>query len=212
MTLRHMLGSAMVLTLFALVGTTLVAITYEGTREQIIENERLALLRNIEELVPPARYDNDPVADTVQVHSPQQLGTSDPVVVYRARREGVPIAAMFAAEAPNGYAGPIRLLIAVNTDGTLAGVRILSHKETPGLGDRIEVERSDWVHGFVGRSLGNPPIERWGVKKDGGVFDQFTGATITPRIVVEAVRKALEYFAAYRDTLLAPPKEESSDG
>ncbi len=207
-----MLGSALVLTLFALIGTALVVVTYDTTRERIAENDRLALLRNLQELVPPSRYDNDPVADTVTVQSLEYLGTSDPITVYRARQAEEPVAAMFAAEAPNGYAGPIRMLVAVNVDGRLAGVRVLSHKETPGLGDRIEVERSDWIHGFVGRSLGDPPIERWGVKKDGGVFDQFTGATVTPRIVVNAVRKALQYFAAYRDTLLAPAKKETGDG
>jgi len=212
MTLRHMLGSALVLTLFALIGTALVAITYDSTRAQIAENERLALLRNLEELVPASRYDNDPITDTLIVQSTEYLGTGEGITVYRARQAGTPVAAMFTAEAPNGYAGPIRILVAVNSDGTLAGVRVLSHKETPGLGDQIEVERSDWVHSFVGRSLGDPPLERWKVKKDGGIFDQFTGATITPRIVVDAVRKSLQYFSLHRDTLLAPPKKENNDG
>ncbi|GAB4351511.1 MAG: electron transport complex subunit RsxG [Gammaproteobacteria bacterium] len=212
MTLRHMLGSAMVLALFALVGTALVAVTYDNTKARIAENERLALLRNFEELVPTSRYDNDPLADTLTVQAPEYLGTEEPVTVYRARLAGEPVAVLFTATAPNGYAGPIRILAAINVDGKLAGIRILSHKETPGLGDQIEVERSDWVHSFVGRSLGDPPIARWKVKKDGGVFDQFTGATITPRIVVEAVRKALQYFALYRDTLLAQPRKENSDG
>lgn len=210
MTIRHMLGSSLVLTLFAMIGTALVAVTYDTTREQIIENERLALLRSLQALVPAARYDNDPLADTLSVTAPEQLGTTEGVTVYRARKQGTPVAAIFTAVAPNGYAGPIRILIAINNDGTLAGIRVISHKETPGLGDQIEVERSNWVHSFVGRALGNPPLAQWKVKKDGGVFDQFTGATVTPRIVVEAVRKALIYFNAHRDQLLAPAKSQEA--
>lgn len=210
MTIRHMLGASLVLTLFAMIGTTLVAVTYDTTREQIIENERMALLRSLQALVPATRYDNDPLADTLSIAAPEQLGTAEAVTVYRARHADTPVAAIFTAVAPNGYAGPIRILVAVNFDGALAGIRIISHKETPGLGDQIEVERSDWVHSFIGRSLGNPPMMQWKVKKDGGVFDQFTGATITPRIVVDAVRKALIYFNAHRDELFAPVKPQEA--
>lgn len=211
MKLRHMLGSSLVLTLFAMIGTALVAVTYQNTRDQIAENERLALLRSLQALVPASRYDNDPLTDLRTVTAPAELGRSDPVTVYRARSAGAPVAAIFTAVAPNGYAGPIQLLIAVNHDGALAGIRVISHKETPGLGDQIEVDRSDWVHSFVGRSLGDPAPAKWKVKKDGGVFDQFTGATISPRIVVEAVRKALVYYNQHRDELFAPAKPQEAN-
>ncbi len=206
MKLRHMLGSSLVLTLFAMLGTALVAVTYDNTREQIAENQRLAMMRSLQALVPAARYDNDPLADTRSVTDAPLLGSADPVTVYRARKEGAPVAAIFTATAPNGYAGPIRLLVAVNYDGKLAGVRVIEHKETPGLGDRIEETRSDWIFGFSGHGLGDPPAEQWKVKKDGGIFDQFTGATITPRTVVETVRKALLYFGQHRSELFATAK------
>src|SRR5690606_4959952 len=119
------------------------------------------------------------------------LGTTQPVTVYRAFRGGEPVAALFNSVAPDGYSGEIRLLVGVRVDGSLSGVRVLSHKETPGLGDPIEVRHSDWITRFSGLSLENPPFERWKVRRDGGDFDQFTGATITPRAVVKATRNTL---------------------
>jgi len=205
---RKMLLSAVLLTLFAVMGTALVGLTYEATVERIAENERQALLNNLHTLVPPERHDNDIHADRIQVQAPDRLGTEAPVTVYRARKAGEPVAAVLTPVAPDGYGGDIRLLVAVNYDGTVAGVRVLAHKETPGLGDNIEVEKSDWITRFAGRSLSNPPAEKWRVRKDGGVFDQFTGATVTPRAVVGAVRRTLEYYAANRDRLFrTAPKE-----
>ena len=134
-------------------------------------------------------------------HLRNALGTQQAVPVYRAFRNGEPVAALLTPVAPNGYSGEIRLLVGIYADGRVAGVRVLGHKETPGLGDAIEIERSDWITSFAGRSLGNPPLEDWKVKRDGGVFDQFTGATITPRAVVQAVRKTLLYFERHRDEL-----------
>ncbi len=201
---KHMTGAAIVLTLFAIAGTGMVALTYEGTKPQIAENERQALLDNLYTLVPKARLDNDIFNDTTQVQAPQMLGTTAPITVYRARKAGQPVAAVFTAIAPDGYSGNIRILVGVNADGTLAGVRVLSHKETPGLGDPIEVEKSDWILGFDGLSLTNPSEEQWKVKKDGGVFDQFTGATITPRAVVGAVHRALTFFQENKHQLFAP--------
>jgi electron transport complex protein RnfG len=116
---------------------------------------------------------------------------------------------------PDGYSGPIKLLVAVNYDGTLGGVRVISHKETPGLGDKIEESRSDWVLGFNGKSLTDPLLEKWKVKRDGGIFDQFTGATITPRSIVSAVKHTLLYERDHRDALYAkhdPSLQESNLG
>ena len=125
------------------------------------------------------------------------------MTVYRARRDGAPVALVLTAVAPDGSSGPIELLVGVNADGTVAGVRVLAHRETPGLGDPIEASRSDWVLAFAGRSLGDPPPAGWTVRRDGGAFDQFTGATITPRAVVHAVRRVLEYVGANQEALYA---------
>jgi electron transport complex protein RnfG len=198
---KKMLLSAALLGLFAVAGTSLVALTYEGTAAQIAENERQALLRNLHSLIPPERHDNDVFADRIEVLAPEALGSKTPVTVYRARRGKIPVAAVLTPVAPDGYGGDIRLLVAVEYDGRLAGVRVMGHKETPGLGDRMEAEKSDWILGFSGLSLGNPPADKWKVKKDGGVFDQFTGATITPRAVVAAVSRTLHYYEEHREEL-----------
>ncbi|MCK4951340.1 MAG: electron transport complex subunit RsxG, partial [Gammaproteobacteria bacterium] len=193
--------------LFAIVGTGLVAYTFENTEERIKLNEKNALLRSLHALIPPEKHDNDIFHDTLQVTMPAMLGTSDLVAVYRARKNGEPVAIALTAVAPNGYSGAIKLLIGILYDGTLAGVRIVTHHETPGLGDAIEETRSDWVLSFSGKSLENPNKAGWKVKKDGGVFDQFTGATITPRAVVKAVHKALLYYNQERDKLFSFRKE-----
>jgi electron transport complex protein RnfG len=202
--------SAVFLFLFAVIGAGLVAFTFDSTAEKIADNERRALLRSLNELVPQSRYDNDIFSDIVYVQNSELLGTSDPVPVYRARKNGWPVAAVLAPVAPDGYSGTIRLLVAVNVDGTLAGVRVVQHRETPGLGDAIEAERSDWILGFNGRSLSDPVTERWKVKRDGGDFDQFTGATITPRAVVKAVKEALLYFQAHSQTLFEQHPEQAA--
>lgn len=111
------------------------------------------------------------------------------------------MATVLTSVVPNGYSGPIKLLVAVRYDGTLGGVRIISHKETPGLGDKVEENRSDWVYSFNDKSLGDPPLEKWGVKRDGGYFDQFTGATITPRTIVNTVKNTLLYVRDNKDAL-----------
>jgi len=200
---RSMGVAAVILTGFAIVSTGLVAFTFTGTREIIAANERAALLSNLNALVSPERYDNRLDEDTLQIIDPEYMGTDEPVTVYRAYQHGEPVAVLATPVAPDGYSGPIRLLIGVYADGVLAGVRVLSHKETPGLGDPIELGRSDWVLSFTGKSLNNPDSKGWAVRKDGGVFDQFTGATITPRAVVKAARKFLEYFQQHRDQLFA---------
>jgi len=202
--------SAVFLFLFAVIGTALVAFTFDSTAEKIADNERRALLKSLNELVPDARYDHDLFNAVVYVRHSELLGTSEPVPVYRARKNGWPVAAVLAPVAPDGYSGTIRLLVAINVDGTLAGVRVVQHRETPGLGDAIEAERSDWILGFKGRSLSDPVAERWKVKRDGGAFDQFTGATITPRAVVKAVKEALLYFQAHGQRLFEQDPEQAA--
>lgn len=206
---RHMLRTGIVLGLFAVAGTAIVAYTFEHARKRISENERSALLHKLHILIPPAQHDNDLLGDALELRA--STLSSKPVTVYRARKAGVPVAAAFTPViAADGYSGPIRLLIAVRYDGTLAGVRVLMHRETPGLGDVIEETRSDWILQFSGRSLSDPEPKQWKVKKDGGIFDQFTGATITPRAVVKAVYNCLGYFASHRNEIFVsrPPAAE----
>ena len=206
---KHILTSATLLGLFALIGTGIVALIHDGTEERIAENERLSMLRNLNAIVPHSRYDNEMLTDTVVIED-EGLADGRPVTVYRARRGGEPVAAVFATVAPEGYSGPIKLLVGVMADGTVAGVRVTAHRETPGLGDAIEAERSDWILGFDGRSLGNPPEDRWAVERDGGAFDQFTGATISPRAVVKAVKETLVYFSAHRDAIFPRADEPTT--
>ncbi len=200
---RTITHSAGLLAVFAAVGTAALALTYSGTQSQIEANARAALVRSLQQLVPADRYDNDMAMDTLQLSEPS-LGNS-PVTVYRARKGGQPVAAVVTTVAPDGYAGNIALLVGVNADGQLAGVRVVTHKETPGLGDKIDVDRNDWITRFTGKSLTNPSLDRWKVKKDGGAFDQFSGATITPRAVVGAVKRTLQYFEGHREALFASP-------
>lgn len=202
--MRHpMWIGAALLGLFGVIGSTLVALTYQGTAERIAQNEREALLRQIHALLPPGSMDNDMLHDTLVVAAPDKLGAAH-TTVYRARLQGRDIAVIFSPVIAQGYNGAIKLIIAVRADGSLAGVRVLSHKETPGLGDKIDERKSDWVLGFKDKSLDNPPVKRWKVKRDGGDFDQFTGATITPRGVVKAVKQTLEYFQQHRAELFKP--------
>jgi electron transport complex protein RnfG len=207
---RPILLAAVVLGAFGIAGTALVSFTHEHTKARILENERQALLTQLEALVPAATVDNDMIADQAAVKDPELLGTPE-TRVYRGRLEGQPVAAVFTTVAPNGYSGPIKLLVAVRQDGSLGGVRVVSHHETPGLGDKIELDRSDWVLAFAGKSLENPAEGRWKVRKDGGDFDQFTGATITPRIVVRAVKNTLLYYRKAGAEVFALPALPAED-
>lgn len=198
---RQILLSGVFLALFAVVGTTLVALTEYSTSAAIAENERQVLLRNLYALLPRDRLDNDIAADTLQLPASALLGTDDASTVYRARLGGEPVAAIFNSVAPEGYNGKIHLLVGVYIDGRLAGVRVVKHAETPGLGDAVEIRKSPWINDFAGKSLANPTPERWRVKRDGGDFDQFTGATITPRAVVAAVRNTLLYYQQNADII-----------
>jgi electron transport complex protein RnfG len=204
--LASMLRSALILGAFGLAGTSLVAISHALTHDRIEANERAALLQRLHEVVPPETHDNDLFEDVIRVRSPELLGTGEPVPVYRARQGGQPVAAVLAPVAPDGYSGPIRLLVGVRHDGAVMGVRVVSHSETPGLGDQIEHGKSDWIEGFRGRSLSDPEPEGWAVERDGGAFDQLTGATITPRAVVRAVHDALRFFRDNRERLFEAPR------
>jgi len=211
-TRNPMLIAAFILGAFAIAGTTLVSFTYAFTKERIALNERQTLLKSLNALVPKESVDNDMASDTLVVSHPELLG-ADETTVYRGRMMNDPIAAVLTPVVHDGYSGPIKLLVAVRYDGTLGGVRVISHKETPGLGDKIEESRSDWIYGFSGKSLDNPSAEQWKVKRDGGIFDQFTGATITPRSIVKAVKNTLLYVKDNRDALYdKQPSSPAIDG
>jgi electron transport complex protein RnfG len=211
MSYRPILISAVFLFLFAVTGSGLVSFTHESTAERIADNQRKALLKSLNEVVTPDRYDNNIFHDMVYAQNSELLGTDEPVPVYRARKGGWPVATVLAPVAPDGYNGAIRLLIAINLDGTLAGVRVVEHRETPGLGDGIEAERSGWILGFNAKSLNNPSQKDWKVKRDGGIFDQFTGATITPRAVVKAVKEALIYYQLHGHKLFEQDPRKPAD-
>ncbi len=187
---------ALVLGGFALAATLLLSLAHTFTREPIAARALEDLRHSLAQVIPAALHDNNPAADTLDL--PQPGGT---LRVYRARRAGRVTGVAFETRG-RGYAGEIRVLLGVAADGRLLGVRVLAHTETPGLGDKIEAARSDWITRFNGLSLGQPPEAQWAVKKDGGVFDQFAGATITPRAVVASVRDGLRLFAAQRNRLL----------
>ncbi len=209
MTKRKIAAAGLVLALFAVLGTGLVAFTHQATKDQIAENERQALLKSLSAMVPADTIDNDIISDKITVHEPDTLGGEE-TQIYRGRKGIDPVAAVFTTIAPDGYSGQIKLLVAVKADGSLAGVRVVAHKETPGLGDKVEIEKSDWVLGFDNKSLDNPPLDKWGVKRDGGTFDQFTGATITPRAIVKAVKKTLIYFKDNRTAVFAKAQKNAA--
>ncbi|MCB2100268.1 MAG: electron transport complex subunit RsxG [Rhodobacterales bacterium] len=201
--LRAVKGSpglhGLLLALFALACTGLLAAADRGMRAEIAQRAADDLQASLSQVVPDALHDNDLSTARATLRDPAE----GPVEVYRAHKGGAVVGVAFQMIA-KGYGGDIRLLLGVDADGRLLGVRVLSHAETPGLGDKIETAKSGWALGFDGLSLGNPPVDRWKVKKDGGRFDQFSGATITPRAVVAAVRRGLEFFARQKAVILAP--------
>lgn len=179
------------------------------TADKISLNQRAFEMRQIRNLLQHTDYDNDVFTNLIWVNPSDPdatlLGTGGRHYICRATQNNSPVAAVIQATAERGYNGSIGLMVAVRLDGTLAGVRVTDHRETPGLGDRIESNKSSWLKQFEGRSLRDPSVDRWQVKKDGGEFDQLTGATITPRAVVSSVRDALVYFEAHRTELFTRP-------
>jgi H+/Na+-translocating ferredoxin:NAD+ oxidoreductase subunit G len=195
------------LAVIAAVLTALVALVASFTRERIASNEQAWIRQRLDALVPPATHDNDLLADSISVTAPDLLGSAQPVKIYRARRAGAPVAAVLRPIAPDGYRGPIELLVAIGQDGRLIGVQVSRHQETPGLGDAFESRDVHWLDRFRGRSLTDPPPPRWTVRRDGGDFDAFTGATITPRAIVKAVRNALEYYQRNSQRIFEQPTQ-----
>ena len=193
--------TALNLLVFALIGTALLAITYELTHEPIARSEEQEKLKLVTQIAPAETYDNDIIKDSAQLPADPLLGNDDTSIAYLGRLKDQPSIAVMQVIAPDGYSGKISLIISIHSDGKVGGVRVISHKETPGLGDYIEIARSKWITVFDGKSLDDPKDADWKVKKDGGSFDYMAGATITPRAVVKAVHKALQYFAQHREEM-----------
>ena len=203
--LKNALRTGTILLVFALVATAMLAFTHARTEPTITRSQQAEKLALINQVLPAALYDNDLLASQQVVAPDELLGTRLPSAMWIARRGGAVSAVVLEAVAPDGYGGDIALVIGIGVDGTVTGVRVTTHRETPGLGDYIVRSKSPWIEQFVGKSLTDPEAKYWKVAKDGGRFDARAGATITPRAVVKAVRNALDYFARHRATLLAPP-------
>lgn len=188
--------------IFAALTTALIAGVHQLTADKIAHSQQQDLLNSLNELVPTQQYNNALLQDTITVQKDSYLHLTQAETAYRARLNGQNIAIILPVIAPDGYSGQIKLLVAIKENGSLLGVRVVSHKETAGLGDAIEKAKSNWIDIFNGRSLQNTPL--WKVKRDGGQFDQLTGATITPRAVVKAVHNALLYYQQHQATLFLP--------
>ena len=205
---HRMMIHGVILGIFCLGFAIMLATTDHFTAKDIAARALEDRLNSLSQVIPESIHDNNLVADAIAMKDAQ----SNEITVYRATKEGKVTGVAYEIFG-SGYAGRIKLMLGVDAEGKVLGVRVLAHKETPGLGDKIETKKGDWILRFTGLSIGNPPVEKWKVKKDGGQFDQFAGATITPRGVVKAIREGLEFFAANKvqmmnmDTPKAPLKE-----
>ena len=204
---RAALSTGLALLVFSAIGTLLLSGTYDLTYDAITRSEQATKQALIAQTLPPASFDNNLVADARPLAPDALLGTRKPTLAYPARLKDKTVALVLEVTAPDGYAGEIRLLVGILADGRLGGVRVAQHKETPGLGDYIEVQKTPWIRQFDGLSLASVAQDQWRVRKDGGRFDYMAGATITPRAIVKAVHNALLYFDRHKAELLMPATE-----
>jgi len=235
--LRRVIITAVVLAVFFGLGVGFVAYTQQKTADQIEMNRQAVLLGQIMAVLQGQAHDNNPAEDAFLLPDPEALELGEPVIRptakdvlptmlpveqreramragqlgFRAREEGEVVAVAIPVVTHRGYSGDIRLLVGVTIDGEVTGVRVLEQKETPGLGDKIKADKTDWIQDFSGRRLGDPPAEDWAVKKDGGIFDQFTGATVSPRAVVGAVKDVLEYVDRHHHLLFDAPSTTTAE-
>ena len=201
--LKHASKTAITLIAFAIVFTALLAFVFQITKLPIEKSEAAARLSLFRQIVPQSMHNNDLLKDTLTIAPNDLLGNKQPTIANRARIDNKPAAVIIEAIAHDGYSGDIKLLIAIKADGSISGVRVLAHKETPGLGDYIDIAKDNWIKLFDNESLLKTAEPQWKVKKDGGEFDYMAGATITPRAIVKAVHKALQYFEANKQGLFA---------
>lgn len=195
--------SGITLAIVAGVCATLVTITWQLTETRIAANRTAWLERSLEPALAGLFFDSGVTESMITIPPPHDLPGNEAAIIYRIYAEHEAVAALFVVSARDGYAGPIRLLIGVAMDGTVTGVRVLEHRETPGLGDRVESTKSDWVLQFDGHSLRDPDIKGWAILDDGGTFDQLSGASVTPRAIVKAIKETLLYFGDNTDAIFA---------
>jgi len=196
-------NSGLILAILAAVCTALVAITQRNTAPRIAANEQAYLEQSLQPVLAGLTYDGKLSESTLTIPMPHELPGNEDVTVYRVFAANEPVAALFVVTARDGFSGPIKLLIGIAANGSITGVRVLEHRETPGLGDLIEAGKSDWVQQFARTSINFPKQDQWAIKRDGGVFDQLTGASITPRSVIKAIKETLLYFAANSEQVFA---------
>lgn len=200
-----------ILAAFAIVATALLMFTQYLTADRIAAQQRNELMRTLSELIPNDNYSNDLYADCTEVTEPNVLGNKLSQPVYRARLNGQPVALAIRTTAPDGYSGDIHLLVAISHTGTVLGARVLEHRETPGLGDKVDPRRSDWIYSFSNERVRGPNDTRWQVRRDGGAFDQFTGATITPRAVINAIQRTVVWANDHQQMLFQAPIQCSNN-
>jgi electron transport complex protein RnfG len=202
---QNRLVGAIYLVLFAIAAAWLLANAQKYTRQRIADNELAARLKDLQVLLPHGRFDNEPHKDFIFVTDAELLGSRERLPVYRIRRGQTPVGAVVTAVAPNGFSGKIRLLVSIDLNGEVLGVRVTSHTETPGLGDAIESGKSDWINGFAGLGTADPLENAWILSTDGGSFDKISGATVSSRAVLGAARNAVLYFNSNNAELFSAP-------
>jgi len=209
--IKHALKTAITMIAFAFIGTALLAYIFEITRAPIEASEKEARLALFKQILPERAYDNDLLKEVVSIAPNDMLGNRLPAEANIAKLNHQAAGVILEAIAHDGYSGDIKLLIAIRADGSVSGVRVLAHKETPGLGDYIDIARGNWIKLFNEESLSKTPAQQWQVKKDGGKFDYMVGATITPRAVVKAVAKSLQFFEMNKQMLFADAKQAQKE-
>ena len=203
--------SGITLAVIAAICTALVALTHQLTRDRITANEQAWLEQSLQPALSGLFFDSGVSESKITIPAPHELPGSEDAVIYRVFSGDSPVAALFVVNARDGYAGAIRLLVGIDIDGAITGVHVLAHRETPGLGDQIESTKSDWVMQFNGRSLGDPETSGWKIKRDGGEFDQLTGASVTPRAIIKAIKETMIYFDANRVVVFAAAADEQEE-
>jgi electron transport complex protein RnfG len=203
--------AGIILGVLAAICTTLVALTYKVTAPRILANEQAYLERSLQPVLGGIEYKEQLRRSVLELPVPHGLPGNEPATIYRIYADEQPAAALFIVSARDGFTGPIKLLIGVRIDGSVTSVRVLKHRETPGLGDLIETSKSDWLLQFDSTSLVDPDRESWFIRRDGGAFDQLTGASITPRAVIKAIKETLLYFETHSESIFSAPETSEDD-